>query len=308
MTSFVPSPHFIDFTNFIIKRCIDNDMFYFTIFPLFIDGLLPFSSSNECKAYFKDLTLEGITDSKDYKKYFSSLFFYYNLLEERYSLQLTALQLIQSLASSAYNLVDARATEGAVAATIPPQQPRFVQIQNLLDHYILLNEVDSKILKAKTDFEYIQYWDFSQLHSFISGGSPDPTNATANAPTNATANAPTNATEYAGSVEAKESEPPGEETQGEAKIDEPPEVKVEQPNVALGQPRPLNTTLIKPFILKCIQNLKKEGFVIDLDSLFDDSPDLLFKKFALVICNNYTASADFNNAKFWVLSQLYSRL
>jgi len=299
MTSFVPSPHFIDFTNFIIKRCIDNDMFYFTIFPLFIDGLLHFSSSNDCKASIKDLTLEGITDSKDYKKYFSSLFFYYNLLEERYDLQLKALSLIQELASSAHNMVDARATEGAVPTLIQPQQPRFVQIQTLLDHYILLNDIDSKILKAKTDFEYIQYWDFSQLHSFISGGSPDPTNAT---PSDNTTPSDPNATAYAGSVEAKgEGEHASEETDGE-----PPDVNIA--NVALGQPRPLNTTLIKPFILKCIQNLKKEGFVIDLDSLFDDSPDILFKKFALVICNNYTASADFNNAKFWLLSQLYSRL
>ena len=315
MTSFIPSQHFKDFTDFIIKRCIDNDQFYFTIFPLFIDVLLPFSISNDCKESIKDLALEQITDFKDFKKYFTSLFFYYKLLEERYTLQLEILRLIKSLASSAFNEVDARKSEGAaVTADIPPQQPRVEAIQTVFEHYTLLNELDSKILKAKTDFEHIHYWEFSEFHSFILGSAPTANapnaDATANAPNadnanaNATADATADATANAnatGSVETKQSEPAGE-----SDAEEPLEVKVD--SNTLGKPRPLNIELVAGFIPKCTQNLKKEKFVIDLDSLFDDSPDVLFQKFVLLMCNNYTANPDFINAKFWVLSQLYSRL
>jgi hypothetical protein len=63
-----------------------------------------------------------------------------------------------------------------------------------------------------------------------------------------------------------------------------------------------------PLITNCIDNMNKAPFSIVLDTIIDDPPEIIFKKFVKVICTNFNTAESFNDAKFWVLSQLFIKL
>ena len=67
-------------------------------------------------------------------------------------------------------------------------------------------------------------------------------------------------------------------------------------------------TLQETFVLDCTSHMFGTQFFIDPATLSNDSPEIVFKKFVWVICNNFYTDASFNDAKFWVLSQLFTRL
>jgi hypothetical protein len=54
--------------------------------------------------------------------------------------------------------------------------------------------------------------------------------------------------------------------------------------------------------------MNEPPFSIDINTLFNDGPEIVFQKFVKVICKNFSTTASFNDAKFWVLSQLFTRL
>ena len=64
----------------------------------------------------------------------------------------------------------------------------------------------------------------------------------------------------------------------------------------------------KTLIHLCISNMDKPAFSIDLKTIIDDSPELIFQKFVKTICKNFNNPTSFIDAKFWVLSQLFTRL
>lgn len=68
------------------------------------------------------------------------------------------------------------------------------------------------------------------------------------------------------------------------------------------------TTNTEQFIQKCIDNMNKPAFSIDTNTIIDDPPEIIFKKFVKVICANFNTAEYFNDAKFWVLSQLFTNL
>ena len=286
MAPFIPSAHFIDFTNLIIKRCIDDDNFNFTIFPLFIQFFLPFSSSKSCKASISDMQLEYKTQFKDYKIYFKSLLLYYKLLTERYNTQSSLFSNIEDLASLAYNVVDATSSEmGApTPSSSPTVRPREPLIETIQQSFIQLNLLNSAILKEETNFKHIVDWDCSDLHFFIRGKpintATDPATAPATDPATAPATDPATAPANA-----------------------PPTT----PATSTDTSRPI-TGDTSEFAQKCVQNMKGDKFVVDFNSLIDDTPDILFKKYITIVCNLFENDDSFNHAKFWVLSQLYTRL
>ena len=62
------------------------------------------------------------------------------------------------------------------------------------------------------------------------------------------------------------------------------------------------------FISNCSNNMNDDEVFIDITSLADDPPDILIKKFILIICKSYGQQPIFNKVKFWVISQLFIRL
>ena len=70
----------------------------------------------------------------------------------------------------------------------------------------------------------------------------------------------------------------------------------------------INNNNTDPLIKKCIDNMNKPPFYIDTNTIIDDPPEIIFQKFVKVICTNFNNPASFNDAKFWVLSQLFTRL
>ena len=70
----------------------------------------------------------------------------------------------------------------------------------------------------------------------------------------------------------------------------------------------INNNNTDPLIKKCIDNMNKPPFSIDTNTIIDDPPEIIFQKFVKVICNNFNTADSFNDAKFWVLSQLFTRL
>jgi hypothetical protein len=284
MAPFVPSAHFIDFTNLIIKRCIDDDHFNFTIFPLFIQFFLPFSSSKDCKASIDDMQLEYKTHFKDYKMYFKSLLLYYKLLTERYNTQSSLFSNIENLASLAYNVIDATSSEmgSPTPSSSPTTTSREPLIGSIQQSFIQLNQLNSAILKEETNFKHIVDWDCSDLHFFIRG-KPLVATSTTTHPATTTDPATTTSTTDPATTTSTTTDP------------------------ATDTSRPI-TGNISEFAQKCVQNMKGDKFVVDFDSLIDDTPDILFKKYITIVCNLFDNDDSFNNAKFWVLSQLYTRL
>lgn len=70
----------------------------------------------------------------------------------------------------------------------------------------------------------------------------------------------------------------------------------------------INNNNTDPLIKKCIDNMNKPPFSIDINTIIDDPPEIIFQKFVKVICTNFNTAASFNDARFWVLSQLFTRL
>jgi hypothetical protein len=58
----------------------------------------------------------------------------------------------------------------------------------------------------------------------------------------------------------------------------------------------------------CSNHMLDNSLFIDIDSLVDDNPEILIKKYILIICTSFTDSTLFLKAKFWVISQLFNRL
>ena len=235
--SFTPS-YLTEFTDFIIKRSIEDTHFNFLIFPLFMKYLLPFKTPQLCIEKL-DIEVESKSDYKDYVVYFKSLFDYYILLSQKHALQHDTLQFFDNLIS---NPGDAHSTEATVSRD-PSQQDStgFKKRQQNIDHirqnYKQISLLDSQIKDAAKRFNTVLTWECNDLHLIIT----------------------------------TESEP----TQ---------------------------------LITKCIENMNKSPFSIKIDTLFDDGPEIVFQKFVKVICKNFTTTASFNDAKFWVLSQLFTRL
>jgi len=65
---------------------------------------------------------------------------------------------------------------------------------------------------------------------------------------------------------------------------------------------------ISKFIQKCVNNMDNTDAYIDISNISDNPPELIFKQFVLLICNSYNDDVSFNNAKFWLMSQLFNRL
>jgi len=69
-----------------------------------------------------------------------------------------------------------------------------------------------------------------------------------------------------------------------------------------------SSTSKNEFISNCSNNMNGDEVFIDISSLADDPPDILIKKFILIICKSYGQQPIFNKVKFWVISQLFIRL
>jgi hypothetical protein len=263
MTSFVPSFYLRDFTKFIIKRCIDNNHFNFTIFPIFIEFLIPFNDSKSCLTKL-DINLEKGNEYKEYTNYFKLLFHYFNLLETKHNIQLETLTFFNEL-STLVNFTDAHSTEltEPTPITPTPSNPasRESVIKKIKANFIKINDIDANITNANQDFIRVKDWECSDLHLFINPHADIVTTAEDN-------------------------------------------VTTDQDNVTTAE-QPNNEQF---FINKCIQTMNGAEFYIDTKTLTNDPPDLLFKKFIAVLCNNYPNSDSFKHAKFWVISQLFSGL
>ena len=266
MTSFVPSFYLRDFTKFIIKRCIDNNHFNFTIFPVFIEFLIPFNDSKSCLTKL-DINVEKGNEYKEYTNYFKFLFHYFNLLETKHNIQLETLTLFNDL-STLVNFTDAHSTELTNPNPITPITPnpasRESVIKKIKANFIKINDIDANITNANQDFIRVKDWECSDLHLFIHPHTDNNNNT---------------------------------DTTNNDNSDVTP---AEQPNEAENKEQ--------FFINKCIQTMNGSEFFIDTKTLTNDPPDLLFKKFIAVLCNNYPNSDSFKHAKFWVISQLFSAL
>ena len=242
---FVPSPNLIDFTNEIIKQCIHNDHFNFTIFPLFMEFLLPFKNANECET-FVGLELDFKSNYKNYTEYFKSLFTYHNILKQKFDLQNIASNDIQSLYSLKTKQSDLDATGTEFSNPTPKPLPINETFNKQVDlitkieaNLNAIGALDPQIKTLKENFEHNANYNSNDLHSHFL----------------------------------------------------------------------LNELKHSPeLIQKCVKNMAGNEKFIDLSTIVDDTPDLIFKKFVIVICKNYPLEAQFNDAKFWVLSQLFTRL
>jgi hypothetical protein len=58
----------------------------------------------------------------------------------------------------------------------------------------------------------------------------------------------------------------------------------------------------------CSNHMIDNTLFIDIESLVDDNPEVLIKKYILIMCASFTDSTLFLKAKFWVISQLFIRL
>lgn len=58
----------------------------------------------------------------------------------------------------------------------------------------------------------------------------------------------------------------------------------------------------------CANQMIDNTLFIDIESLVDDNPEILIKKYILILCTSVTDSSLFIKAKFWVISQLFNRL
>ena len=283
MTTFTPSNHLKDFTRFIINKCIDNNHYNFAIFPLFIQFLLPFNDPASCLKNL-DFKVDTQSDFKNYNLYFKNLFHYYNLLDQKHKIQLKTLTHFDSLIALATSSSSAVSTEFVGGAITPepataPTRESFIQL--IQANYTKINDLDLLISTAIQDFDNVKDWKCNDLHIFINSYNDTPVNNTTdnnninNNDDNNTNNDNTNNDDNSNNNDDNTNATP--------------------PN-------------LQAFIQKCIVSMNGAESVIDLKTVLDDTPDFLFKKFVTIICTNYNTPEHFNNAKFWVLSQLFYRL
>ena len=252
--SFSPSPNLTDFTDYIVKKCIDNDHFNFAIFPLFMEFLLPFKNAVECKSKLA-IPFDFKTDFKDYTIYFKSLFIYYKLLNKRHDAQFETFKLFNKLIALSKSDFDASTTEGKTSGADVMEEKKETIIHDIVDKYKQIATYDMDIISAMDDFVLAQSsFTCNDLSSFING-----------------------------IVAPGTAMPPG--------------VLIDNTNDS-----------IPTFIKKCVTNMNQDDFSIEVSSLNDDTPDLIFKKFVLFLCESYSNTESFNNAKFWVFNQLFIRL
>ena len=58
----------------------------------------------------------------------------------------------------------------------------------------------------------------------------------------------------------------------------------------------------------CANQMIDNTLFIDIESLVDDNPEILIKKYILILCTSFSDSSLFIKAKFWVISQLFNRI
>ena len=255
---FEPSHNLIEFTDYIIKRCLDNDYFNFRIFPLFMNFFVPFKNSADCISNV-GVDFDFKSDYKEYILYFKNLFFYFDLLNKKHDLQVKTFKDLGDLITLANKSHDAKDTEIGKPDSTPDSTPdsyldstkREELISKIKNNFISINEFDSQIKSGIEAFDYVKNFNCNDLHSFLVDFVPDGTPHTGTTSTNSN---------------------------------------------------------LQFFINACINNMDKKDLFIDVLSLADDDPELIFKKFVVLIAKSFPDSLSFNNAKFWVMTQLFSRI
>ena len=251
---FEPSHNLIEFTNYIIKRCLDNDYFNFRIFPLFMNFFVPFKNSADCISNV-GVDFDFKSDYKEYIVYFKNLFFYFDLLNKKHDLQVITFNDLGDLITLANKSHDAKDTEIGKPDSTPDYDLDSTKREDLIykikNNYISIAEFDSQIKSAIEAFDYVKNFNCNDLHSFLVDFVPDGTPHTGTSSTN---------------------------------------------------------SKLQFFINACINNMDKKDLFIDVLSLADDDPELIFKKFVVLIAKSFPDSLSFNNAKFWVMTQLFSRI
>jgi hypothetical protein len=263
---FEPSHNLIEFTDYIIKRCLDNDYFNFKIFPLFMNFFVPFKNSADCISNV-GVDFDFKSDYKEYILYFKNLFFYFDLLNKKHDLQVLTFKDLAKLIDLAKNDNDATKSEigGPVSTPDSDDSNREELIYKIKNNFISINDFDSQIKSAIKAFDYVKNFNCNDLHSFLVDFVPDGTPHTeSTVPTASGSNVPTTSV--------------------------------------------TTNSKLQFFINACINNMDKKDLFIDVLSLDDDDPELIFKKFVVLIAKSFPDSLSFNNAKFWVMYQLFTRI
>jgi hypothetical protein len=229
---------------------------------------VPFKNSAECISNV-GVDFDFKSDYKEYILYFKNLFFYFDLLNKKHDLQVQTFNDLTRLIALAQNNNDATKSEIGGPDSTPDSDD---------------SNREDLISKIKNNFISINDFD-SQIKSAIE------------------------AFDYVKNYNCNDLHsflvdfvPDG------STVPTPSTTPTTSTATTSTTPTTSTNSNLQFFINACVNNMDQKDLFIDVLSLADDDPELIFKKFVLIIAKSFPEATSFNKAKFWVLTQLFTRL